>query len=367
MTPPLSIVILGLSLSSAWGNGHATTYRSLIAGLAAEGHRVLFLERDVPWYAAHRDFTTSADCRLAFYDSLDDLRRFLPDLRAADAVIVGSYVPEGREVIDLVLSAEPALACFYDIDTPVTLAALDAGEEEFLARRQIPAFDLYFSFAGGRSLRRLEDEFQARRALPLYCSVDPARYGATGEAPVWDLGYLGTYSPDRQPKLEELMFEPARRCPQMRFIVAGARYPDTTDWPANVEHVDHLAPEAHPSFYSRQRFTLNLTRADMVASGFAPSVRLFEAAACGTPVISDRWDGLGTLLAEGEAIFTAATADDVVAVLGEVAEPQRRAVAEAARARILAGHTGRARARELVRDLRAAMQGEPALAAGGRG
>ncbi|ODN70109.1 CgeB family protein [Methylobrevis pamukkalensis] len=362
MSEPLSIVILGLSLSSAWGNGHATTYRALVAGLAADGHRVLFLERDVPWYAAHRDFTSSDDCRLAFYDGLDDLRRFLPEIRSANAVIVGSYVPEGREVIDLVLGARPALACFYDIDTPVTLAGLDAGETEFLAPAQIPPLDLYFSFAGGRSLRRLEEDFGARRALALYCSVDPARYASTGEAPVWDLGYLGTYSPDRQPKLEELMFEPARRCPQMRFIVAGARYPETTDWPANVAHVEHLAPEAHPSFYSRQRFTLNLTRADMVASGYAPSVRLFEAAACGTPVISDRWDGLDTLLPE-DAIFTAASADEVVAVLSEVTEARRRAVADAARTRILAGHTGTARARELVTHLRAAMPAGTALRA----
>ena len=357
MSRPLDIVILGLSLSSSWGNGHATTYRSLIPGLVELGHRVHFLERDVPWYASNRDLAEPDYCRLSYYGSLDELkRRHAAEIAAADAVIVGSYVPEGVAVIDFVSALQPRFFGFYDIDTPVTLGKLDRNDEEYLARRQIPLFDTYFSFSGGAVLRRLEREYGARRAAALYCSVDAGRYRNTGEPLEWDLGYLGTYSPDRQPVLERLLLEPARRLPDMRFVVAGPMYPDDIDWPENVERIDHLPPAEHASFYSRQRFTLNVTRADMVAAGWSPSVRLFEAAAAGTPIISDYWRGLDELLPEGEAVIIARSSDDVVAALTETSVARRRSITAAARARVLAGHTGLARARELVAELQRADQ-----------
>lgn len=359
MSEALKLVILGLSLSSAWGNGHATTYRALISGLAAEGHDVLFLERDVPWYAENRDLSEPDYCGLAFYRSLDELRGFLPEIRSADTVIIGSYVPEGREIIDLLVNEQLRLLAYYDIDTPVTLANLDRGEERYLARRQIPLFDLYLSFAGGRSLAALKGRYGANKAVPLYCSVDPDQYRNTGQSVRWDLGYLGTYSVDREPKLERLLLDPARRRPDLRFVVAGSQYPNDIIWPDNVERIEHIEPSAHPAFYSCQRFTLNLTRADMVESGFAPSVRLFEAAACATPIIGDRWHGLDTILPEGEAILIADSATDVVTALTDLSVERRQAIADEARKRILAAHTGRARAKELIGHLQA-VAGRPA-------
>ncbi|SER68063.1 glycosyltransferase [Rhizobium sp. NFR03] len=352
MSQPLDIVILGLSLSSSWGNGHATTFRALIRGLHADGHRVLFLERDVPWYASQRDLPEPDFCELAYYDNLDGLMASYADrITTADAVIIGSYVPDGVAVIDGVAGLLPKRLCFYDIDTPVTLAKLVRGDEEYLARRQIPAFDVYFSFSGGEVLTRLERDFGARKACALFCSVDADRYGPTGEAPFWDLGYLGTYSPDRQPTLERLLIEPARLLPQMRFVVAGPQYPDDIDWPVNVERIEHLPPSEHASFYSRQRFTLNVTRADMIAAGSSPSVRLFEAAACATPIISDAWRGLSELLPDGEAIVIAERPQDVVAALTRMDDGQRTRLADAARTRVLGHHTGLARARELIAAL----------------
>lgn len=348
MTERFDIVILGLSLSSSWGNGHATTFRALIKGLASQGQRVLFLERDVPWYAANRDLAEPDFCALEYYRDLDELGRFVPQLRAADAVVVGSYVPEGVAVIDALKRLDLERFCFYDIDTPVTMARLEQGDEDYLARRQVPMFDIYFSFSGGPVLDRLERDFGARAARALYCSVDADRYHPTGEAPRWDLGYLGTYSADRQPTLEKLLIEPARRLPHLRFVVAGPQYPDTIDWPANVERISHLPPAEHRSFYNRQRFTLNVTRRDMIAAGWSPSVRLFEAAACGTPVISDVWEGIETLFPAGRAIILARDSGDVVAALEHSSADRRDALADAARRRVLAGHTGDARSAELI-------------------
>ena len=348
MSAPYDLVILGLSLSSSWGNGHATTFRALIRGLQTHGQRVLFLERDVPWYAENRDLPDPDFCRLAYYRSVDELvARYAADLTGAGGVIVGSYVPEGVAVIDALARLKLRSWHFYDIDTPVTLARLARGDEEYLARRQIPLFDSYFSFSGGPVLDRLEQEFGARSALPLYCSVDADRYGPTGEAQHWDLGYLGTYSADRQPALKRLLIEPARQLPEMRFVVAGAQFPDDIDWPANVERIEHLPPSQHRSFYNRQRFTLNVTRADMVAAGWSPSVRLFEAGACGTPVISDIWVGLDQMF-PAEAIVLASGTADVTRTLRETTQSQRNVMAAAARRHVLAEHTAAARAGELL-------------------
>ncbi|TXR47839.1 CgeB family protein [Phyllobacterium endophyticum] len=352
MTWPLKIVILGLSLSSSWGNGHATTYRSLVRGLHEEGHEVIFLERDVPWYANNRDLAEPDFCSLSYYRSPQELLdRFATVMKQADAVIVGSFVPDGVEIIDAVAALNPNLLCFYDIDTPVTLAALDQGSEEYLARRQVPRFNVYFSFSGGRVLDRLEDQYGARRAVALYCSVDAERYRHTGERAKWDLGYLGTYSRDRQPTLLRLLLEPARQLSTMRFVVAGPQYPDDIDWPPNVERIEHLPPSGHASFYSRQRFTLNITRSDMIAAGWSPSVRLFEAGACQTAIISDFWEGLEELFPVNQAAIVARNSGDVVRALTSIPDIDRKALAQSAHTRVIANHTGRVRAQQLARAL----------------
>ncbi len=346
------LVILGLSLSSSWGNGHATTWRSLIKGLAAHGARVLFLERDVPWYANNRDLPQPGFCDLELYADLKDLdRRWGRAIEDAPAVLVGSYVPEGVEALDLVLARARGPVLFYDIDTPVTMSALAQGEETYIHPRQIPALSAYLSFTGGPALERLERVYGAPRALAFHCCADEDHYRPMEAARRWDLGYLGTYSPDRQPTLDRLLLEPARRLPHRRFVVAGPQYPQDIEWPENVERIEHLPPNEHPAFYAAQRFTLNVTRADMIAAGWSPSVRLFEAGACGTPVISDDWPGLTELLPEGEAIRIAGAANDVVELLEGLDDVERDRMAASARRRILDGHTGRARARQLLNVL----------------
>jgi spore maturation protein CgeB len=348
MTQSLRIVILGLSITSSWGNGHATTYRGLVRELVRRGHDLLFLERDVPWYASHRDLANPPYGRTELYGSLDELReRFGSEVRDADVVIVGSYVPDGAAVGDWVQSRARGLAAFYDIDTPVTLAKLARGEHEYLRPDQIAGYDLYLSFTGGPTLRRLEQEFGSPRARVLYCSVDPELYFRDPRPFEWDLGYMGTYSDDRQPTVNELLLEPARRLPAARFIIAGPQYPETETWPANVLHQPHLPPAEHRAFYNSQRFTLNVTRADMIAAGWSPSVRLFEAAACGTAIVSDRWAGIESLLVPGEEILLAASAQEVVEILRTTTEKQRLQLSVRARQRILAEHTAAHRAEQL--------------------
>ena len=341
----MRLVVLGLSLSSAWGNGHATTFRALLKAFAARGHDILFLERDVPWYRDHRDCLTPDYCTLAFYDDLPDLRKsWGVAIAGADAVIVGSYVPEGVEVARFVQATATGTTAFYDIDTPVTLAKLSRGDFEYISPEVIPGYDVYLSFTGGPTLDVLEGRYGAPAARALYCSVDPALYRPTGAEKRWDLSYLGTYSDDRQPTLDRLLLAPARARPDLRFVVAGPQYPASIDWPDNVERIEHLPPAEHAHFYSASRYTLNVTRADMIAAGWSPSVRLFEAGACATAIVSDRWSGLETLLTPGTEIVLADGTADVLAAL---ARDDAAAIGAAAQARILAQHTAVHRAAEL--------------------
>jgi len=344
---PLKIVVFGLSLSSSWGNGHATTYRALLTALAARGHDILFLERDAPWYSEHRDLRDPAFCRLAFYTSISDIEAFSEEIGLADLVIIGSYVPDAITLSETIRPVARTLA-FYDIDTPVTLARLADGGADYISTVTIPLYDMYLSFTAGPALLVLEERYHARRARALFCGVDPVLYRPSEQSarPRWVMGYLGTYSADRQPALERLLLEPARRQPSLRFVVAGSQYPSDQHWPENVDRIEHLPPASHAEFYNDVAWTLNLTRADMIATGYSPSVRLFEAGACGTAIISDVWAGLDSIFTIGSEIMIATCADDVLTILA-MPEAARQAVGQAGRRRVLQEHTAEFRARLL--------------------
>lgn len=357
MVKPLDIVILGLSITSSWGNGHATTFRALMRALSARGHNVCFLERDVPWYAENRDLPNPPYGLTQLYKSVAELKRkFASRVQNADLCIVGSYVPDGVEIGEWVIRTCRGVKAFYDIDTPVTLARLETGDAAYLTPRLVGRYDLYLSFTGGPVLRKLERELGSPMARTLYCSVDPKLYFPERCKQRWELGYMGTYSSDRQPSLGELLIEPARRSRTLRTVVAGPMYPRELLWPANVERIEHLAPSAHRRFYNSQLFTLNLTRADMRAVGYSPSVRLFEAAACATPIISDYWPGLETFFNLETEILTASSADEVLQYLKQIPERDRRATGERARLRVLAEHTSERRAIELEEYVSEVMQ-----------
>jgi spore maturation protein CgeB len=344
----MKFVFLGLSITSSWGNGHATTYRGLVRELAELGHDVLFLERNQEWYAANRDLPKPPYGRAIVYNSVAELkRRFTPAIRDADVAIVGSYVPQGAEIGDWVTRLCGGVTAFYDIDTPVTIANLERGELDYLTRALIRRYNIYLSFTGGPLLERIETEFGSPMARPLYCSVDPNLYFPDAAPARWDLGYMGTYSDDRQPTLERLLLQPARAWSEGRFVVAGPQYPRSVRWPSNIKRYTHLSPRRHRAFYNAQRFTLNITRANMINAGYSPSVRFFEAAACGTPIVSDYWKGLETFFRPGEEILVAKSADETLRYLRDLSETQRAGIAQRARARVLASHTARDRAREL--------------------
>ena len=360
----MKIVIFGLTISSSWGNGHATVWRSLCRQLINRGHDIVFFERDVPYYAAHRDLSTLDGGTLRLYQSWNELIEIAGrELQDADVGIVTSYCPDAVAASELVWSS-PALRVFYDLDAPVTIARLRAGESvPYIHPNGLAEFDLVLSFTGGAALDALKLELGAREVAPLYGSVDPDvhRCAEPNEAYHAALSYLGTYSQDRQAALQDLFIEPARRAPHLRFVMGGAQYPVEFPWAANIFFVQHLPPAEHPSFFCSSRLTLNVTRAAMREMGWCPSGRLFEAAACGVPMITDWWEGLDDFFARDSEILIASTTDDVLAAL-ELDDAQLNRIANAARERVLAEHTGAQRAREFEQIIENVRAAEPAAA-----
>jgi len=362
----MKLVIFGLSISSSWGNGHATLWRGLVRALGRRGWTVVFFERDLPYYAGARDLYEIEDGELILYS---DWEEAVPAARAhladADVALVTSYCPDGIAASDLVLSSPRPLHLFYDLDTPVTLSVLERGEAtSYIGPRGLSDFDLVLSYTGGEALDALKSRLGARMVAPLYGHVDPCVHRPTAPAQQYaaDLSYIGTYAEDRQAGVEAFLLEPARKRPNLRFVIAGAQYPQDFPWGENIFFVRHLPPEEHPAFYSSSRLTLNVTRRAMAKMGWCPSGRLFEAAACGVPIVSDWWPGLDTFFEPGREVLVAVDSEDVTDAL-DLSDAELRRIADAARDRVLSCHTSEHRAAEfeaIVDDLKSVAAGQAA-------
>ncbi len=361
----MRFVFFGLSIASAWGSGHATTYRGLIRELYRRGHRSIFYERRTEWYDSNCDLPRAEYCDIRRYRSWPP-----PDageaVAEADVVVLGSFAGagygDGVAIAEWLPRRTKALLIYYDIDTPRTLAAFhESGQTHYLLRSQLAYFDLVLSFAGGPVLDELR-RWGARRVEPFYCAIDPELHhpGTPSASYRCALGYMGTYDPTRQDLVEELFLAPARRCPQRRFVLAGAEYPAEVlnRLPANVVRYTHVNPAEHPAFHASCAWEVKVTRGPMRRIGWAPSVTLFEAAACGAPLISDRWPGFEAFFQPGTEALVAGTVADVLAFL-ELSEAERRRIGAAGRQRVLASHTYAHRVDQLEALL-------AALGAGGR-
>ena len=347
----MKIVIFGLTVSSSWGNGHATLWRGLCRALARRGHHIVFFERDVPYYSSHRDLTElPGGGELILYSHWDEIVSSARNhLRGADAVMVTSYCPDAAAASAMALESNAGARIFYDLDTPVTLWRLAQGQPvDYVGPRGYSEFDLVLSYTGGKALECLRSILGAQRVAPLYGSVDPAIHKP--ERPhvdyCADLSYMGTWSADRDEALRMRFIEPARRLPARRFALGGSKYGNDFPWLPNIYYFSHLPPLEHSAFYCSSNLTLNVTRAPMAEMGFCPSGRLFEAAACGVPILSDFWEGLDHFYQPGSEILIAHSTEDAIEAMTRAPEDLAR-IGRAARERTLDCHTADARAVEL--------------------
>jgi len=347
----MRLVIFGLTITSSWGNGHATLWRGLSRSLARRGHHLTFFEKELPYYAETRDLTTWTDGELILYDCWEIASELACDrLANADVALISSYCPDALAASKLLVEfGERIVKVFYDMDTPVTLHRLETdGSVPYLPSNGLRDFDLVLSFTGGTVVAALKERLGARRVEVLYGHADPQVHYRRLTHPEYDatLSYLGTFARDRQPALEKFFVRPALRMPEWRFLLAGALYPEDFPWKSNIYFLRHLPPSEHGTFFSSSKCTLNLTRSSMIASGFCPSGRIFEAAACGTPVITDRWTGLEEFFEPAREIIVAESTDDVIRAITSPHE-SIDLIGEAAYKRFLSQHTSDRRAAEL--------------------
>jgi spore maturation protein CgeB len=350
----MKLVIFGLSVSSSWGNGHATIWRGLCAALRHRGHYVVFFERDVPYYASTRDLFDLPGNRLILYENWETiLPTVMRELDDADVAMVTSYCPDALAATERVLDSR-AIRCFYDLDTPITLNRLETGlPVAYVGRRKLRDFDVVLSYAGGPALSALEQVLEARETAPLYGSADPDlhRPAAPDDQFYADLSYLGTASPDRAEALRMLFVEPARQRPKRRFVIGGSMYDGSFPWQPNIFLINHVSSARHSAFYCSARLTLNVTRKPMALNGYCPSGRLFEAAACGATIITDPWPGIEDFFEPGKEILVARSTEDVLSAL-DLPDHLLRGIGLAARERVLKEHCGVHRAAELERILK---------------
>jgi spore maturation protein CgeB len=350
----MKLVVFGLSVSSSWGNGHATLWRGLIWGLARQGHSVTFFERDMPYYATHRDCHGLPDGQLVLYTDWASTRDVAEKvLQVADAAIVTSYCPDGRAASELVLGSRVPIRAFYDLDTPITLERLAQGlDVPYLPAGGLGEFDVVLSYTGGPALDALRQQLGARRATALYGSVDLALHKPSAPIDRYraDLSYLGTYAEERQRALSELFLQPATRLPAKKFILGGSQYPHDFAWADNIHYVWHVPPYEHPGFFGSARLNLNVTRAPMAAMGYCPSGRLFESAACGGALITDAWPGIEEFYEPGSELLVAHCANDVVSALA-MSDFELRGFADRALERTRDEHTVDRRARQMIEFL----------------
>jgi spore maturation protein CgeB len=361
----MHFVVFGLCISSSWGNGHATLWRGLVKALVGRGHTLSFYEKDVPYYASTRDgWIPPAGVRVCLYagieDVVEDIKR---ELAHTDVALSTSYCADGVAASRILLDSAVPIKAFYDLDTPVTLDSLRSGAlVPYLPAEGLGSFDLVLSYTGGRALTELQSKLGARLVAPLYGWVDTETHAPATSLKEFrsELCYLGTFAADRQRALDELFVQAARLQPDKRFAIGGAQYPDDFPWTPNIFFVRHLPPSLHPAFFCSARATLNVTRHAMAQYGFCPSGRLFEAAACGAPILSDCWEGLNWFFEPGKEILPVRDTDDVLAALS-LSDRELRDVAAAARTRSLESHTAARRVLELEAIFEAFHKSPPQL------
>lgn len=355
----MRIIIFGLTITSSWGNGHATIWRGLCRALHKRGHNIVFFEKNVSYYADNRDLTEFEGADIILYNDWSEIISYAGKaLLNADVGLVSSYCPDGVAASELVNNSNASVKIFYDLDTPITLKTLsEKGAVPYIGKRGLQDFDLVLSYTGGDAITGLKNKLKAKNAVPLYGCADPDFHYPVPFSKDYraDFSYLGTYAPDRQQALMEFFIKPAKQMPHKKFLIGGSQYPEDFPWAENIHFIDHVRPPEHPAFYCSSPFTLNITRGTMAQMGYSPSGRLFEAASCGVPIISDYWTGIEKFFTPGSEIIIVKKSEDVIEALNML-DDNRIKISERAREKVLSEHTAEHRAAEFENILSACFQ-----------
>jgi spore maturation protein CgeB len=347
----MRLAFFGSSLVSAYWNGAATYYRGLIRALAERGHHVTFFEPDAYERQAHRDIEDPEWARVVVYEAnRAGMDRALEQARRAEIVIKCSGVGVLDDVLErevLRLASATRRVGFCDVDAPATLEkALNDEQDAF--RALIPEYDFVFTYGGGEPVRSRYRALGARECVPIYNALDPSTHHEVPPDARFSgsLGFLGNRLPDREARVDEFFFRPARELRSASFLLGGSGWDDKPRSP-NVRYVGHVGTADHNGFNCTPRAVLNISRDSMASYGFSPATRVFEAAGAGACIITDAWEGVELFLEPEHEILVARDGDGVAAHLASLTPERAREIGQRAKARVLRDHTYARRAQQL--------------------
>ena len=339
----MKIAFYGSSLLSSYWNGAATYYRGLLRDLAARGHQVTFYEPDAFDRQKHRDIEPPPWAEVRVYEATESaMRAVVAEAARADVVVKASGVGVFDDALieGVMRAARPeAIRIFWDVDAPATLAEITPAPDHAL-RRTLPSLDLVLTYGGGPPVIDAYEGLGARRCIPIYNALDPETHHPVPADPRFagDLNFLANRLPDREARVEQFFIDAAARLPERAFLLGGNGWHDKP-MPANIRQIGHVGTRDHNAFNTSSLAVLNVARDSMAAVGYSPATRVFEAAGAGACLITDAWVGLDLFLKEGEEVLVARDGADVAEHVRSLTPERAKAIGEAARARILAGHT----------------------------
>jgi len=356
----MDIAFYGSSLLSSYWNGAATYYRGLLGALARLGHRITFYEPDAFDRQSHRDIESPDWAHVVVYPAtIAGVQGVLSEAQRADIVVKASGVGvfDGELRAGVLQHARPgAVRAFMDVDAPATLAAIRADPADPM-RQALLDLDLVLTYGGGPPVVDAYTALGARQCVPIYNALDSATHHPVAAKPEFraDLAFLANRLPDREARVEAFFLDAATRLPDQAFLLGGNGW-DGKPMPGNVRAIGHVGTAEHNAFNCSSLAVLNVARDSMAAVGFSPATRVFEAAGAGACLITDEWEGIELFLQPGAEVLVARDGADVAEHLRTLTPSRARAIGDAARARVLAGHTYQQRAVILDRLLRDAME-----------
>jgi spore maturation protein CgeB len=339
----VKIAFWGSSLVSAYWNGAATYYRGILRALANRGHEIWFFEPDAYDRQKHRDIPDPEWARIIVFDAQNrpEVDAHLAASQRFDVVVKASGVGVLDEFLERRVATMPASICrvFWDVDAPATLDRLAANPHDAF-HAALPQFDLVLTYGGGK---RVTDEYKrigARECVAIYNAFDPdVHFPVAPDARfAGDLSFLGNRLPDREARVDEFFLHAAQLAPDRRFLLGGSGWADKPK-PQNVTYVGHVYTADHNAFNCSARMVLNVSRESMARYGYSPATRVFEAAGAAACLVTDAWEGIESFLEPEKEILIAHSGDDVARLVRDLTSDRARIIGEAARQRVLTGHT----------------------------
>jgi len=346
----MKIFVFGSSLTSTYWNGAATYYRGIYKNLNRLGYQITFAEPAIYGRQEHQDASNIDYADVLVYRSPEDIPSLLKEASRAQVVIKHSGVGAEddrleREVLGCRSTRSKVL--FWDVDAPATLARMGADVTDKF-RTLIPEYDAVFTYGGGPTVVAAYHKHGARRCVPVYNALDPESHHPViaDDGLRCDLAFIGHRLPDRESRVQEFFLSAAESAPEMSFILGGEGWGDRS-LPKNVRWIGHVSSDRHNAVNCSARMVLNVNRDSMAQTGFSPPTRVFEAAAAGACVITDRWKGIEYFFVPGTEILIAGSGAEVVAHLRSCDSRQATKIGAAMLCRGLMQHTYEIRAREV--------------------